>query len=229
MSHYRIIEWATYQHYKDRSPPWIKLHRELLTSRTWVTLSNDSRALAIACMLVAADTDNEIPADPSYMRRRAYFDAVPDFAPLVAVGFVELVGDNKDLAMPTQADASTMLANGTECSSESEGEAEQSRAEQKDHSDAAQPVAKSPSKRGTRLSEDWALTPELRAFASDLGLNPDDVRDEFVDHWTAVPGSRGLKLDWAKTFKNRCRQLAKTVRVGTRDRDIADAIKRGLQ
>ena len=29
---YRVKEWDTYQHYKDRNPPWIKLHFALLTS-----------------------------------------------------------------------------------------------------------------------------------------------------------------------------------------------------
>ncbi len=206
MAHYRITEWARHQHYKDRDPPWIKLHREMLTSNTWVSLDNDGRALAVACMLVAAGTDNKIPADPAFIRRRAYFDAVPDFAPLVVVGFIELVGEINDLAQPAQAAASMLQASATKCSSESEAEQRQSRAEQKDNSTAAKPGA---SKRGTRLTDDFQLTDELRAFAADLGLGPDETRDEFVDFWTCVPGSKGLKLDWNKTFKNRCRELAK--------------------
>lgn len=213
MAHYRIIEWAKYQHYKDRSPPWIKLHAGTLTSNTWVSLSNDSRALAIACMLVAADTDNKIPVDPQYMRRRAYFDAVPDFAPLVAVGFIELVGEIKDLAQSLQADASAPLANGTKrpSESESEGETEQSRAEQKDNSTSRK--ALSAEQRGTRLSDDWKPTAEDRAFAIDIGLDPDVSADEFRDYWTALPGARGRKLDWSKTFKNRCRELGKKPRL----------------
>lgn len=229
MAHYRILGWDQYQHYKDRDPPWIKLHRDMLTSNTWVSLDNDGRALAVACMLVAAGTENKIPADPAYMQRRAYFDAVPDFAPLVVVGFIELVGEINNLAQPTQAAASTMLASGTKCPSESEREAEQSRAEKKDHSAASA----SPSKRGTRLLDDWSLSTELRAFASDLGLDPDGLRDEFVDYWTSVPGSRGLKLDWAKTFKNRCRELGKKPSNGhgesaadKRAREVQAAIER---
>lgn len=75
-----------------------------------------------------------------------------------------------------------------------------------DNSTAAKPGA---DKRGTRLTDDWQLTPELRAFAIDHGLDPDGLRDEFADYWTSVPGSKGLKLDWSKTFKNRCRELSK--------------------
>lgn len=227
MAYYRIREWATYQHYKDRDPPWIKLHRETLTSRTWVNLDNDGRALAVACMLVAAGTENKIPADPDYMMRRAYFNAVPDFAPLVGVGFIELVGDIRDLAPSPQADASKPLANGTKRPSESEGEAKQSRAEKKDNSAAAKPGA---DKRGTRLTDDWRLTDELRAFASDLGLDPDGLRDEFTDYWTSVPGSKGLKLDWSKTFKNRCRELGKKPRAGmNRDAEIEAALQRSKE
>lgn len=62
--------------------------------------------------------------------------------------------------------------------------------------------------RGTRISEDWQPDAERCEFARGLGLDPAAVRDEFVDFWFAVPGSRGLKLDWQKTFKNRCREVA---------------------
>ena len=61
---------------------------------------------------------------------------------------------------------------------------------------------------GSRLPEDWQPTDELRGFARDLGLDPQDVRDEFVDHWIAVPGAKGRKLNWPATFCNRCRALA---------------------
>lgn len=112
--HYRITEWKRYQHYKDRSPPWIKLHRDLLTSRTWVMLDDASRVLAVACMLIAADTDNEIPADRDFITRRAFLHQEPDFAPLVAVGFLEEHG----VSDAPDDGASTMLANRTKCSPE---------------------------------------------------------------------------------------------------------------
>lgn len=226
MAHYEIVEWAQYQQYKDRDPPWIKLHRETMTSRTWVRSDDRARVLAIACMLLAAGTANKIPADPDYVRRRAYLSYEPDFAPLVDVGFIRLIKETNDLAEDSQAVAGTTLAGRTECYSE--GEAEKSRAEKKDNSTAAKPGADA--KRGSRLTDDFQLTPELRAFASDLGLEPNGLRDEFVDFWTSVPGSRGLKLDWSKTFKNRCRELGKRPRsnADAREAEIDAAIKRGL-
>ena len=117
MSHYRIVEWARHQHYKDRDPPWIKLHRDLLTSQTWVMLPDASRVLAIACMLVAAGTENRIPANADFMKRRAYLTKV-DFDSLVEVGFLELVKEDNDVADASKTEQPQ--ASDTKCSSETE-------------------------------------------------------------------------------------------------------------
>ncbi len=110
MSYYKIKEWAKYQHYKDRCPPWIKLHKSLLTSKTWVMLDDASRVLAVACMMLAADTDNKIPADPAYMKRVAYLNVDPDFNPLVETEFLEFVDEDsgrKQSASKTLATCNT--------------------------------------------------------------------------------------------------------------------------
>jgi len=122
MAQYLVIrKWKDFQHYKDRSPPWIKLHRELLTSRTWVGMNDASRSLAIALMLLAAATDNRIPADKEYLRRVAYLNSDPDWSPLVKVEFIDLI-DESGVVL---ALASRSLAKRTERTSETE----QSRAE----------------------------------------------------------------------------------------------------
>ena len=48
--------WAEFQHYKDRSPPWIKLHKELLDDRQYQSLPLASRALAPMLWLLASET-----------------------------------------------------------------------------------------------------------------------------------------------------------------------------
>jgi hypothetical protein len=88
---FEIRNWRQFQHYHDRNPPWIKLHYELLSSRDWVSLDDASRVLAVACMLIASRNDGKVPYDPEYVRRVAYLNTVPDFAPLVRCGF--LIGD----------------------------------------------------------------------------------------------------------------------------------------
>lgn len=113
MSEYFIVKnWERFQHYKDRNPPWIKLHYELLSSETWVSLDDASRVLAVACMLIASRNEGKVPNNPAYMKRVAYLNRVPNFKPLLDIGFlVKTLAD----ASTMQADASNNLANDSGC------------------------------------------------------------------------------------------------------------------
>ena len=88
---YRVVEWQKYQHYKDRNPPWIKLHFALLSSKTWVMLDDASRVLAIACMLLASRDNGEISGDAKYIKRVAYLNRAPNFKPLIECGFLQKI------------------------------------------------------------------------------------------------------------------------------------------
>lgn len=57
----RICKWGEFQHYKQRTPPWIKLHRSLLSQREWYELSGDASKLLAECWLLASEHDGEIP------------------------------------------------------------------------------------------------------------------------------------------------------------------------
>ena len=48
--------WETFQHYKDRCPPWIKLHRDLLNDRDFMMLPTASKALAPMLWLLASES-----------------------------------------------------------------------------------------------------------------------------------------------------------------------------
>jgi len=50
-------EWKSFQHYKERRPPWIKLHRTLLDNADFQRLPVASRALAPMLWLIAAEYD----------------------------------------------------------------------------------------------------------------------------------------------------------------------------
>lgn len=113
MKYAKIVEWEVYQHYKHRNPPWIKLHRDLLTSRTWVSLNDSGRVLAVACMLLAAQTGNKIPIDEKYLRRVAYLEGALDLEPLLKCGFIEMIEDGSNVlahASNLQAVASVLQA-----------------------------------------------------------------------------------------------------------------------
>ena len=94
-THYAIRDWRKYQHYSQRNPPWIKLHYELLSSPEWVVLADASKALAVACMLIASRDEGKVPNNPEYMKRVCYLKAC-DFNPLVECGLlIPLAGDSE--------------------------------------------------------------------------------------------------------------------------------------
>ncbi len=51
----RARNWDTYQAFKDREPKWIKLHRRLLRSRKWRTLSPEASKLLIDIWMLVAE------------------------------------------------------------------------------------------------------------------------------------------------------------------------------
>jgi hypothetical protein len=94
-THYAIRDWRKYQHYSQRNPPWIKLHYELLSSPEWVVLADASKALAVACMLIASRDEGRVPNNPEYMKRVCYLKAC-DFNPLVECGLLIQLADASD-------------------------------------------------------------------------------------------------------------------------------------
>ena len=52
--------WAVFQHYKDRCPPWIKLHRDLLNDRVFMCLPLASKALAPLLWLLASESKDGV-------------------------------------------------------------------------------------------------------------------------------------------------------------------------
>lgn len=97
MATIRVKNWDRFQHYKDRNPPWIKLHYDLLSSSDWVMLDDRNRLLAIVCMLLASRHEGCVPDDMEYIRRVAYLDKLPDLQPLIDSGFLEVEGERKQM------------------------------------------------------------------------------------------------------------------------------------
>jgi Ni/Co efflux regulator RcnB len=66
--------------------------------------------------------------------------------------------------------------------------------------------------RGTRIPPDFSIDDDDRKFAASLGIPPDTVESEtpqFIDYWSSVSGSKGVKLNWKATWRNRMRDLKK--------------------
>jgi hypothetical protein len=60
----RVRNWEKFQHYKNRRPPWVRYHVELLDDYELLSLPYATQLLYDRLLLLAARTDNNIPHDP---------------------------------------------------------------------------------------------------------------------------------------------------------------------
>jgi hypothetical protein len=110
--------WSEFQHYRNRRPPWIKLHRGLLENYEYAILPIEAKAIAPLLWLIASEhEDGVIDLSLEALAFRLRVDSATvgtAISGLVAHGFFLL-----------HEDASAMLA---ECyhpaSAEGEGETE---------------------------------------------------------------------------------------------------------
>lgn len=101
-------KWEEFQHYKDRAPTWIKLHKALLVDYDFVCLPVASRALAPMLWLLASEyKGGTIDASLEKLAFRCHMtpgELGEALNPLVEAGFFTLEQDaSKPLAEPEQA------------------------------------------------------------------------------------------------------------------------------
>ena len=92
-----VRNWSRFQHYKQRRPPWIKLHRELLDDYEYSRLPLASRALAPCLWLLASEADDgSFPDDiPMLVFRLRCTEAelLAALKPLIEKGFLSCSQD----------------------------------------------------------------------------------------------------------------------------------------
>lgn len=102
--------WQEFQHYKDRAPSWVKLHRSLLDNYDFHCLPVASKALAPMLWLLASEhQDGHLDADHQKIafRLRMQASEVADaITPLMQKGFFVVVDDASKLLAETEQDAS---------------------------------------------------------------------------------------------------------------------------
>ena len=179
--------WAVFQHYKDRCPPWIKLHRDILNDRVFMCLPLASKALAPLLWLLASESkDGTFDGSLDELVFRLHItpkDYQDGVKPLIDKGFFVV--------------ASGVLA---ECYQdaipETEGETEKEVERETEK--------RKKSNRGSRLPVDFVLPEEWIVFCQQerKDLNPTKVFDEFKDYWISVPAGKATRTDWLATWRN---------------------------
>jgi hypothetical protein len=83
--------WANFQHYKHRSPPWIKLHRNLLDDMHFQRLPIASKALAPMLWLLASESNDGVihrsAEEIAFRLRMTEKEVITAIKPLIDNGF----------------------------------------------------------------------------------------------------------------------------------------------
>lgn len=105
MEYLKIKKWEDYQHYKDRNPPWIKLHVKILNDKKFISLSRASKCLLMLLWVLGSEEDGIIPNDVDELKFRFRDNTIKqsEINLLIDKGF--LLRDNN-----MQADDSTLQA-----------------------------------------------------------------------------------------------------------------------
>lgn len=111
---FSVKNFEKFQHYKDRSPPWIRLYNSLLDDYDFGLLPDASKAHLLAIWLLASRYDNKIPYDTEWVSKRINATDPVDLVALEKAGFLipdqpcsDMLADRKQLAVPEKSRAET--------------------------------------------------------------------------------------------------------------------------
>ena len=179
----QIRNWERFQHYKDRSPPWIKLHRDLIEEcEEWYQLSDGAARLLIELWVMASRTsDGTICRDVNgilwKLRKQGASKLIAELEELAAYDFITL-GNGL---------ASTVLASCLQVAiPEGEGEGEAER----------EAIAKK-RKRKCTLPADWEPNSLHRERTEKEGLDLEREVEKFRAH--AEANNRKV-VEWNAAF-----------------------------
>lgn len=125
--------WREFQHYKDRSPPWIRLQRKLLDDRDFHRLPVASRALAPMLWLLASESVDGAfdgsPAELAFRLRQSEREVVAALNPLIEAKFFTVVQEASDAlaerlhgAVPETETETEALQTQRQCTAPDDGE-----------------------------------------------------------------------------------------------------------
>ena len=128
MEYFQVVNWDEFQHYKDRNPPWIKLHNQLLDNYDFCCLQDASKAHLLCIWMIASRTGNKIPLNSDWLKGKIGATQNIDLEELLASGFIEKIVGNQSLRT-VEHNASKVISESKQVAipeeSRAEGETEQ--------------------------------------------------------------------------------------------------------
>jgi len=210
--------WAVFQHYKDRCPPWIKLHRDLLNDRVFMRLPIASKAIAPMLWLLASESKDGVfdgSLDELVFRLHiSELEYKQGVKPLIDNNFFTVV-------------SGVLAERLQDAIPEREGETE-TKTEAKKEKNATSVAC--PPDVDQQIWDDWKqlrkakkapVTETVVKSARKEAAKANMAFGDFLSIWCAR-GSQGLQADWIKPDE---RNLTKT---GQRNADVLSGLTRGL-
>ena len=137
--YFRVVNFEKFQHYRDRTPPWIKLHASVLRKYEFTCLDDAAKAHLMLIWLLASRMKNRIPYDPVWVADQISAKVPVDLDELQELEFIEIEEADSETLAPRYQDA--CLETETERETEAEGETEAERARGEDASKYPTPEA----------------------------------------------------------------------------------------
>lgn len=207
--------WEELQHYKHRSPPWIKLHKKLLDNYDYHCLPDASRALAPLLWLLSSEFDDgRITWSFDQIAFRLHIteqNFVTALKPLIDKGFFH---DASGMLADRKQNSSTEKESETETEAELELESETElspsatspkKGKSKKPLKLSPPPPPEPKRRPTRLDISTPMSTKNLEDAKQSGLTTAEATKEWVrfrNRYSAATGATGQSYDWDAVWHN---------------------------
>lgn len=206
---FSVKNWNEFQHYKDRNPPWIKLHNHLLDDYEFECLGDAAKGHLLCIWMLASRTKNEMPYDEKWITKKIGASSRVNLKALRDAGFLEVEQDASNMLQGCEQDATVSIPSEEKRREETE---ERQSKEEKNVSPMLD-YSSWPSIPDDLILKDWlSMRKRLKAnvtqtvinrlskqlhIASDNGVSVNDCLSECIlRNW------RGFEYDWIASKKD---------------------------
>ncbi len=109
---FHVKNFELYQHYKDRSPPWIKFHTAVLDDYDFGKLPDQTKWHIAAIWLLASRSENKLPYDPDWISRRINASEPVNLDALCEAGFIIVDQPQQDMEQVASKTPAKRLSRG---------------------------------------------------------------------------------------------------------------------
>lgn len=175
----RVKNWAKFQHFKDRSPPWIKFYRDLLDDLEWHELPAESAKVLVMIWLIASENAGELPD----MKTLAFRLRLTESRTKTIVSTLSHWLEQGDITPISTRHHGDVLEGERETEKEKERETE------------------APRKRGAHtLPDDFVLSQEILDWCKSNSYDHPQASLDYMRDWAKSGDKR--KADWDATLRN---------------------------